>query len=293
MRLFFHLSNLYDGANSQRLTFQKRYDDVCVEWLGGLTILAQKSKIVGEQLGRHLNQLVELGFLSSYAIEGARNQRKQGFTIGFCPGRGFFDDCDRFYRRQRGGHVREEFRPDRRDIAEPLKSVALFTEKRTGIPVPSIATAYTKDVETARQLLAAIPFVDMPAFIDYALREARKTNFDVQTIGGIKQYLPGYMTWRKTLDAARAERAARAVRERADADRSAYEHERRSEASRLFETLPAAERAEIEMQATAYAASFGGSLRNIMFAVRKTQLVRARHGDQLTTFEQWASARTA
>ena len=37
MRLFFHLANLYDGANSQRLIFQKRYDDICTEWLGGLT----------------------------------------------------------------------------------------------------------------------------------------------------------------------------------------------------------------------------------------------------------------
>ena len=40
LRLFFHLANLYDGANSQRLVFQKRYDDICTEWLGGLTILA-------------------------------------------------------------------------------------------------------------------------------------------------------------------------------------------------------------------------------------------------------------
>ena len=31
MRLFFHLANLYDGANRQRLVFQKRYDDVCAE----------------------------------------------------------------------------------------------------------------------------------------------------------------------------------------------------------------------------------------------------------------------
>ena len=34
MRLFFHLANLYDGANRQRLVFQKRYDDICTEWLG-------------------------------------------------------------------------------------------------------------------------------------------------------------------------------------------------------------------------------------------------------------------
>lgn len=37
MRLFFHFANLYDGRHQKRLGFSKRYDDVCVEWLGGLS----------------------------------------------------------------------------------------------------------------------------------------------------------------------------------------------------------------------------------------------------------------
>ena len=76
MRLFFHLANLYDGANRQRLVFQKRYDDICIEWLGGLTVLPHKSKIVGEQLGHHLDQLAQAGFLSSYRIEVAAGERR-------------------------------------------------------------------------------------------------------------------------------------------------------------------------------------------------------------------------
>ena len=51
MRTFFHFANLYTGVNGSRLTFQKRYDDVCREWLGGLTIHGQKSFIEGRQLG--------------------------------------------------------------------------------------------------------------------------------------------------------------------------------------------------------------------------------------------------
>src|SRR5580700_1086841 len=39
MRCFFHFGNLYNGVNAGRLAFQKRYDDVCWEWLGGLKVL--------------------------------------------------------------------------------------------------------------------------------------------------------------------------------------------------------------------------------------------------------------
>ena len=52
-------------------------------------------------------------------------------------------------------------------------------------------------METAKQLLAELPATELPAFIDYALAEARKTDFDVQTLGGIKQYLAGYIARRK------------------------------------------------------------------------------------------------
>ena len=62
MRLFFHFANLYDGANIERLGFQKRYDDLCNEWLGGLAVHRHKSIIEHNQLGPHLKQLVAAGF---------------------------------------------------------------------------------------------------------------------------------------------------------------------------------------------------------------------------------------
>ena len=37
----------------------------------------------------------------------------------------------------------------------------------------------------------------MPAFLDYALAEAAKTRFDLQTLGGVKQYLNGYLQSRQ------------------------------------------------------------------------------------------------
>ena len=94
-------------------------------------------------------------------------------------------------------------------FGEPLNVAYLFTEKRTGHPAVSIAFVPSKDVETAKQILAAIGFDEVPAFLDYALAEARKTNFDVQTLGGVKQYLAGYMTLRQHRAAEKVREAAR------------------------------------------------------------------------------------
>src|SRR2546429_4890178 len=68
MRLFFHFSNLYDGHHRKRLAFPKRYDDICTEWLGRLTIQKHPSLIERDQLGPHLRQLVQLCVLRSYII---------------------------------------------------------------------------------------------------------------------------------------------------------------------------------------------------------------------------------
>ena len=291
MRLFFHLANLYDGANSQRLVFQKRYDDICTEWLGGLTILTHRSKIVGEQLGHHLDQLVEAGFLSSYTIEAAKTQGRDGFTITFRPGAMFFGDYDRFYRRQQQGRSQWEPSGDRSDISEPLKVAYLFAEKRTGHPADSIAFVPSKDVETAKQLLSLLPAAELPAFIDYALAEARKTDFDVQTLGGIKQYLAGYVARREQRAAEKVRETARREEERQDAERQAYDASRRAQAIDLLTSLPEADRAAIEAQAEAHAAKFSGSLRTSMIEFGKVRFTIERHGDKLTTFEQWQSER--
>src|SRR5712692_5281375 len=59
MRLFFHFANRYDGHHRNRLSFPKRYDDICAEWLGGLTVHKHKSIIERDQLGPHLRQLTQ------------------------------------------------------------------------------------------------------------------------------------------------------------------------------------------------------------------------------------------
>ena len=285
MRLFFHFANLYDGANTQRLGFQKRYDDLCNEWLGGLAIQRHKSIIEHNQLGPHLKQLVGAGFLSSYEI--AKTRGADGFVLSFKPGTAFFDDYDRFYRRRGREPVREEFEPVQRATGEPLKLAYLFAEKRTGHPVASIAYVSSKDVETAKQLLTEITLDEAPAFLDFALAAARETNFDVQTLGGLRQYLARYKGRQRAQQAARAQDTTR--RTQGD-ERLAYDSYRREEATRLFQTLPSDEQHAIEALAEQAAARFDGSLRDTMRGFNQTRITAQRNEDRIKTFEEWKAA---
>jgi hypothetical protein len=288
MRLFFHFANLHDGGRGTRLSFQKRYDDICTEWLGALTILKHRSKIIGEQLGQHLDQLVGSGFLASYAIEQARS--RGGFIISFRPGVTFFQDYDRFYRQRQKADAQWQPSDDRQQIGEPLKVAYLFTEKRTGHPAASIAFVPTKDVETAKQLLATMGFDEIPAFLNYALAEARKTDFDIQTLGGTKQYLAGYLALQKHEAAEKVREAARAEKVRQDAEQQAYDRFRRAQAADVFASLLDAERDAIEAQAHAHAAKFTGFLRHTMYEFGTVRFTIERHGDKLTTFNDWKAA---
>ena len=186
LRLFFHFKNLYDGHHASRLKFEKRYDDICAEWLGGLTVHSKKSLIEREQLGRHLRDLVQAGFLASYAIEKASTgaaRGENGFKLVFRPGATFFADYDRFYRHRSQGDLQFDFHGEQRSIAEPLKVAYLFLEKRTGQPLKLIPYVSSKDVETAKKLLQSVGFDEIGAFLDYGLAQARKTKFDVQSLG--------------------------------------------------------------------------------------------------------------
>jgi hypothetical protein len=288
MRLFFHFANLYDGHHRSRLSFSKRYDDICGEWLGGLAVRPYQSIIERDQVGPHLRQLVKAGFLASYAIADAKG--RGGFVITFRPGTTFFADYDRFYRRQQRGSVQFDFKVDRQEIAEPLKVAYLFVEKRNGRVNAGIPYVPSKDVETAKYLLAKVPFSDIPNFLDYALAEAKKTRFDVQTLGGLKQYLSHYQARRVERATATATEARRQAEERATKQRMDYDRSRRAEADRLFSSLPEKERATIEAAARARAPRYGrgtGSLAQTMFEIERARITIQRHPSKFSTFEQW------
>ena len=291
MRLFFHFATHFDGHHRDRLIFRKRYDDICAEWLGGLTVLQHKSKIVGEQLGHHLDQLVQIGFLASYTIAPA--ERRDGFVLSFRPGPAFFADYQRFYANRAQGEIQFKFHEESQTIGEPHRVAYLFTERRTGQKGDRVPYVSSKDVATAKELLAHVALPDMPDFLDYALTEAAKTRFDLQTLGGVKQYLNGYLEARQRRAAATAAMAARDAEDQATAARVAYADFRRGEAEALFGTLPAEEQAAIEALARARSTTpgrFDGPLAQTLFKLKRAQMTAERHPDRITSFDDWTAA---
>ncbi len=291
MRLFFHFANLYDGHHQKRLTFVKRYEDICAEWLGGLAVRPYQSIIDRDQIGPHLRQLVQADFLASFVIAPAK--AGGGFVISFRPGSAFFTDYDRFYRRRVRASVQLDFNADRRSVAEPLKVAYLFVEARTGSPSAGIPYVSSKDVETAKYLLSRVEFDDIPDFFDYALAQAKKTNFDVQTLGGLKQYVSGYLERRDQRSAGRATETRRQVAEKTAQHRIDYDRFRRAEADRLFATLPATEREAIEIAAHAKATPYGrgrGPLAKTMFEIERARITVERYPANIPSFEKWRAS---
>ena len=169
------VAQFYDGHHQKRLTFSKRYEDICTEWLGGLAARPYQSLIERDQLGPHLRALVAAKFLGSYTI--AKGQGGRGFVISFRPGELFFSDYNRFYRNRERGNIHFDFHADRKHVAEPLKVAYLFVEKRTRRPAAGIPYVPSKAVETAKYLLRQLSFENIPEFLDYALARAKKIHF--------------------------------------------------------------------------------------------------------------------
>src|SRR5205807_88439 len=86
-RIFFHFSNLYSLKRTKDFTYTKSYAAVCTTWLGGLKVLRYQSKILQEQLGRHLDALEQTTLIKDFDIE--KNTKGDGFNLVFTPGEGF------------------------------------------------------------------------------------------------------------------------------------------------------------------------------------------------------------
>jgi len=287
-RLFFHFANLFDGHHRARLRFQKRYSDVCVEWLGGLKVLPYRSMIEREQLGTHLRQLVRVGFLASYSIREAANA--DGFVLAFRPGAAFFTDYDRFYRRRSARKVEVAIDTGGADRGDPVKLAYRFLEKRTGRALESIPYVSSKEVATARQILGQISFDQIDAFLSYALRAAKRTNFEVQSLGGLRQYVAGFQQHRSHQLAEDQAVARRRATEREDTIRLAYGQFWRSNIERLFASLSKREQSSVEEQARAALQQSGrgdGPLAKTLLSLERCRITAARYPDRIPSFDEW------
>ncbi len=294
MRLFFHFANLFDGYHEGRLTFQKRYDDICVEWLGGLKRppvpiddRTRAARSAPSPVGR------SAGFLGSYAINKAAGDRRQ-FRDHVSARSRFFGDYDRFYRRREPGSVRFDFQAKTRQVAEPIKLVYLFIEKRTGQPPKAIPYVSSHEVETARQILEQVGSEEAPEFLDYALKEAAETKFRRPEPWRLQAVPAGLSRCQGTPRRYRGRRGSTARRARREAERRVYD-QLRSCCRRSPICIVAERRSRRPSTSLAQEArpGFGhdGPLAEAIVAIERARITIERHADQIPSFADWQPKR--
>src|SRR5438874_2186064 len=201
-RIFFHLSNLYSLKRTKDFTYTKSYASVCTTWLGGLKVLRYRSKILQEQLGKHLEALKETTLIKDYAIE--KNTRGDGFNLVVTPGEGFFEDYERFYMK----HIeieREYHKDEERKKQElPLRLVEKFYQNLYHRGDLSGMVILDKEIEYAKTLLETYTPEEITDLILYTLDAAGRTKFAIRSFGGVKVYINAWLDEKLT----RAKRAA-------------------------------------------------------------------------------------
>jgi hypothetical protein len=180
-RVFFHLSNLmHEGKRRGALRYTKDYEAICREWLGGLKALRHRSKILQEQLGRHLEELIETGLIRRYALE--KNVGGTGFNLTFYPGQGFFEDYEHYY--QGAPKPRRLAAVAELEEVKALELVAHFHRAlgHSQTRFEEHETAY------ADELLTTYSDTEIRDLIAYAVERARESKFDMLYFGALKRY---------------------------------------------------------------------------------------------------------
>jgi hypothetical protein len=189
-RLYFSFSIINSKQGRPGFPFKKAYEDICADWLSGLVVQKHRSEIV-RQLGNHLDQLKRIGLLSIYDI--VRKKAGTGFNLECFPGEAFFEDYTRFYSAELPvfQDVTLRLLPNGTASSKPeAELAAYFYHKKYGTQADSPAlTVSAADLDFARVLLAKHPLAECRSFIDFALTEARSTNFDVRNFRGLLQYM--------------------------------------------------------------------------------------------------------
>jgi len=175
-RLFFHLSNTYQ-TNTRRSTFkfEKDYEDICREWLGGLKPERYKSRIE-KQLGRYLDSVKATGLLSRYQI--AERVRGSGYKIVFYPVEAFYQDYIDFYVRS-PREKRTDTLPS--SDPQPLQLVAYF-HQLMGHPHNNFAA---KEREQAAEIIKLYGFKEGKEFVEHVVKEAATTSYKMKFFGAL------------------------------------------------------------------------------------------------------------
>jgi hypothetical protein len=204
--LFFHFSNIHSTKKRTDFSYNKDYADICTIWLGGLKVLRFRSKILNEQLGRHLEALKQIELISDYTIE--KNAKGDGFTLMFYPGGGFFQDYENFYEKQFQKSLPLRQVTDEQQHNEPLSIVHYFYSKLFPEQTAAQAIYLDKETDLARSLLGAYSMPEIQDLIDYTLDEAPRSQFPIKTFGGVRAFVKPWLAERNTRASEQARAAA-------------------------------------------------------------------------------------
>ncbi len=198
-RVFFHLSNLMqEGKGRTALRYTKDYEAICKEWLGGLKPLRYQSKILQEQLGRHLEAIQATGLIRRYTLE--KNAKGKGFNLTFYPGKGFFEDYELYYLKAS--------KPRRLTQAAELQEVKALELVAHFHRILGHKQARFEEHETAYadELLAKHGEAEVRDLIGYAVERAGQTGFAMLYFGALKRFVEDWSA-NRTREKARARKA--------------------------------------------------------------------------------------
>ena len=293
-RLYLHLSNLHENKYSKEtLKFEKLYEDICAEWLGGLKPEKYKSRIL-QQLGRYLDALQETGLIRSVTIEKTADEK--GFKMVFKPGKAFFYDYEHFYRKDGKKRLLQfQEAADWAHLKAPYTAVRLFYKHALRCDDRTLDEMVfpEKDITFARQMIDQFGEDGVRDLITFALGEAPKTNFQMQSIAAVKTYLPAWQADRESHAkrlAAQQQEDAKRRREKLEQE---YESFKRHAAIGYFEKCSPEEREEIhrltgEKIATDYLPNH--PMRKLVFNATERSIILERC--TIPDFESWLASRT-
>lgn len=290
-RLYLHLSNLYqDKYDRDNLKFEKDYEDLCGEWLGGLKPQAYRSLIL-QQLGSHLETLKTTGIIRAFSLE--RKADGAGWKVVFKPGAAFFKDYELFYLGSRARVLQFQQTEDQHTIQRPYELAKLFYTRLHGKLESAEGIISQKDADYGKSLIERFGEDAARDLVDFALNEAPKTQFHMQSFRAVETYLPRWQAARDLRAEARKRADDQARKQNEDRLRTEYDEVALSEIFKHLESMTAEDREQLRQEAlaalpeaTRHPSSMGHGL---MLQVGERRILRQRLA--LPTFEVWLESR--
>lgn len=286
-RLYLHFSNLVDmgKATEKTVIFEKSYEAICSEWLGGLSPQKYKSDIL-RQLLPHLESLIKCGLIRSYAVEGMKGS---GYKIIFRAGKGFALDYEQFYRLKNVRQLQFKNTNDAIDYHEPIEVVLSFFKQLRGVSC-SEDSIEKAELEYARELIGKFGKDDTLAFVTFGLERAERTKFKIETFRGLKIYVSAWEASQTTRLKMIEEQREKAAREKKDHLEKSYRDLEKKHINRWLSLLTEEEKNSLQKSAEEYVINtYGkGVTFNFMVIARIHKMVLEKA--PIPCFEDWVAS---